>query len=183
MTDQVVDAQFDGVAMVAQRIEAESDPTRRRMWEVLRQRLIGELLGDFALIESITGPSFHMVTKLSDGEERVADRSEFLTSMKAVCDTGPATWCSWEHLVLDANVIVGTGVLCLVREREGRPTSAQAVPMVVVIEYQSGLMDREVVRLDFGSAREVSLPGLLTRDEIRKALNDPPRATAPPIVR
>lgn len=161
--------------LIDNRLADETDRSRHRIWALLRERLIGELLGDFALIERGTGPTFRLVTRMPGSKTITLERENFLSMQKGAADSDAMVWSKFDHLLLDGNVLMCDGLLHSVASRDGASATVNVTPVVIVIEFGDDTIANEIVYLDASGTQQLTMTDLPTRDElIAKLLPEQP---------
>ena len=138
-----------GLSAVDEKIERTPDRAQRRMLELLRERLVGELLGDTERVFATLAPGFTLVTRIAGTPGSSVGAGAFRAMTAQAATAGVLVWCEWDHLVVDGDGLVAEGVLNTVRpggEPGGRVRVRTAV--VILVAYADGLMPRETLYMD-----------------------------------
>ncbi|MCW2539486.1 MAG: hypothetical protein JWN95_1211 [Frankiales bacterium] len=168
--------------IIDEKLAATDDPALRRIYQVMRDRLVGELIGDLNLLLGTLAPEFTLVLRPAGQPSAETGPAEFRTAVERLCASDLMIWVDWDHLVVSHGVSIGDGVVTTLMSAAaagaGDPGDPHAmatvsVPGVVVIEYtESGLMSREIFYSDPGASVTVRLAAgdAPTREETARSL-------------
>jgi|CXWK01.1.fsa_nt_gi hypothetical protein len=155
------------LTVIDDRIAATSDEGQRAMLSALRGRLVGEMTGDLEKVGASLAPHFQVRSYPNQG--MVADDREGMLAILSMAFTAgiyKAMWVDWTRLMVDGNIIAGDGKLRMVMPRaivqQMHPDAAVdegstylvSSPVAIFIDFDGGLMAREVIYTD-PSATEV----------------------------
>jgi hypothetical protein len=133
-----IDDPLGCISFIDAKIAAAGSERARRLLEVLRLRLVGEITGDLDLILASVTDDFHLVSSANGVAGPEQTRDEFQAAMTALCSSGAMTWVSWSRLVADDNGVAGDGLLVYLSPvRDGGQTTAEStvMPLAVFLEY------------------------------------------------
>jgi hypothetical protein len=120
----------------------------------LRERLVGELLGDGPRVATTLNADFVLTTHTGGPPGTLGGR-DMVEGIVRQGDIGVALWCEFDDLVTDIEAVAAHGTLHTFRPDPG---SVVAVPMAMFLRYADGLMASEVVFLDMAAAVTTPLP-------------------------
>ncbi|QNG38815.1 hypothetical protein F1C76_21775 [Geodermatophilaceae bacterium NBWT11] len=154
------------LAALDQRIARDTDTERLSRWRLLRERLVGELVGDLGLIEAGTAPGFELASTVVGSPPMTLDRERFLGIMQSSTAAGAMSWVDWDHLVLEGDVLMGDGRMHAVTGRAGPTATVAVTPLVIVLEFTADQIGREVVWMNSAQPTTYDAEGVPTRDDL-----------------
>jgi hypothetical protein len=146
--------------IIDEKLAATDDPALRRIYQVLRDRLVGELIGNLDLLLATLAPEFTLIVRPAGAPGKETGPADFRKAVEGLCASELMIWVDWDHLVVSHGVSMGDGVVTTLMPAAAAGLSLDAdeapdtmatvsVPGVVVIEYtESGLMSREIFYSD-----------------------------------
>lgn len=133
-----------------------SDPKQHRLLALLRDRLVGELLGDPERVFAAMAPDFVLTTRAAGSPDELADNTKFRAMFEQVAALGVMIWGEWDHIVVDDESVVLEGLLstllpaALVGLQAEDPTTLalSQTRSVIIVTFADELMVRELLISD-----------------------------------
>jgi len=126
----------------------------RQVLDLLRGRLIGELLGDSRRVAAALTRDFSLVTHAGGSTTTLAGR-DMVHGITRQGDAGVMLWTELDHLVADSSTVGGDGLL---HTYQPDPGSVTSLPFAFFIRYAEGLMASEAVYLDVAATVTTPVP-------------------------
>jgi hypothetical protein len=135
---------------------------------VLRERLAGELLGDADRVAATLAPDFELVSH-TGGPAATVPASSIIESIRRQGESGALMWVELDHLLAEADLVAGEGVLRTYRSDEGTVTS---FPLALFVRVPGDRMAHEVayMRMDAAETVEVAAGAMPPADRLRSIL-------------
>ncbi len=156
-----------GLSLLALRLEAA--PTSGPL-VALRERLIGELLGDSERAIAPLGPDFVLVTHVG-GATTTTDRAGVVATLQGLGERGGHLMaCELAELVSDDDGAAGHGALCSMSAQppeaaaggEGDRVSVSRIPFAFFVRCEGDRMTSETIFLDLQGTDVTELEGSLS---------------------
>jgi hypothetical protein len=170
------------IAALDARIETTSDPEARHMLALLRDKSVGEAIGDLELTLSTLSPAFEMTSRTPGAPEVTASGAPLRAGLERLCHGDTVVWVEWEHLLLDGSAVMGDGQLFAFSPEPDGSWTVTASAIVVVLEFEDGLITREVVYRDPAAAltEKLQSSALSPRVELAERYGAPAPAPGKP---
>jgi hypothetical protein len=166
-------------------VNSYSGAPRARL-DTLRQRVVGEMIGDLEMIRSATAPNFTYVACTCPGGRRTVPAGQAMSAMfEPLCAAEDVViWVAWDHLVADAFAVAGDGLLQVSCSAGSAPRYGievgdpeawylSATQIALFVRYSDdGLIEHEITYMDPATSETtvVAASEALRRSELRRRL-------------
>jgi hypothetical protein len=146
---------------------------------VLRERLLGELVGDADRVAATLSPDFVLVSH-GGGASTTTAGPRMVESIRRQGAAGMLMWVELDELLVEDDAVAGQGVLRTMRAAGGGADGVALTtdPLALFLRFAGDLMTSEVVFLDTAAGGSTTVHGvaLPSREHLLARAGDPPRS-------